>query len=468
MDLKKKLGRIFSLLLSGCLLAALVSCGGGNESSSQPGKSGSSSGGVSGEEHLGLYLEDGKMKYDGKEFYGLGVNYYSLFNYTFSHQWDTTVPCKALETLASYGVKAIRFSCEPPGTLGAAKWDWYYQRPERYYATLDTLVEKAEEVGIGLIVEFFGDLYSISDYYDEPLASAVLDENSKSSQFRRDYVREVVTRYKESPAIYGWEFGNELAWNTLRPSGYVPVPALPANSKRPSRTEEDILGLKEINLLYSRFAKAVKECDPYNRIVGNGDQSLQTSAYNASYNDTFATDTLAEHREILAKINPEGMDAVCMHRYADGVNLPQAPDKLDLMPSSKPVELLGADGEPFVLYDTWKDYLQYMLDESARLGKTCYVGEAGWSYQDAKEKQTYESALTVVEAIAKAALETEYPLILFWNYDPLSMPNEKDYVDKGSGIEYSWNENWDKGKAYLETIKKYNAKFDQLIAAGKG
>ena len=92
MDLKKKLGRIFSLLLSGCLLAALVSCGGGNESSSQPGESGSSSGGVSGEEHLGLYLEDGKMKYDGKEFYGLGVNYYSLFNYTFSHQWDTTVP----------------------------------------------------------------------------------------------------------------------------------------------------------------------------------------------------------------------------------------------------------------------------------------------------------------------------------------------------------------------------------------
>lgn len=45
MDLKKKLGRIFSLLLSGCLLAALVSCGGGNESSSQPGESGSSSGG---------------------------------------------------------------------------------------------------------------------------------------------------------------------------------------------------------------------------------------------------------------------------------------------------------------------------------------------------------------------------------------------------------------------------------------
>ena len=125
--------------------------------------------------------------------------------------------------------------------------------------------------------------------------------------------------------------------------------------------------------------------------------------------------------------------------------------------------LIGEDGQPFVLYDTWTEYLRYMLDESARLGKTCYVGEAGWMYQDATERQSYESALAVVESIASAAYSTRYPLILFWNYDPVTRQMEQDFVDRGSGVEYSWNENWDKGRAYLETIQKYNALFDRLI-----
>lgn len=449
-------------------LLSLAACGGtpdtgASDTASSDSESAASESAAGEIGRLGLYCEDGQMKLDGKPFYGLGVNYYSLFNYAFTHQWDTSVQCAALETLAEYDVKVIRFSCEPPSTLGEAKWDWYFQRKDRYYETLDVLVDKAEEVGIGLIVEFFGDLYSISDYYDEPLATAVRDENSQSSRFRRSYVEEVVTRYKDSPAIYGWEFGNELAWNTLLPAGYVSVPDLPVDSGRDSRTEEDILGMEEVVLLYSRFAQTVKECDPHGRIVGSGDQSLREYVYHACHFDDFGTDTLAQHREMLAALNPDGMDAVCMHRYADGVRLPDNPGKLNAMASATPIRLIGEDGQPFVLYDTWTEYLRYMLDESARLGKTCYVGEAGWMYQDATERQSYESALAVVESIASAAYSTRYPLILFWNYDPVTRQMEQDFVDRGSGVEYSWNENWDKGRAYLETIQKYNALFDRLI-----
>jgi len=58
-------------------------------------------------------------------------------------------------------------------------------------------------------------------------------------------------------------------------------------------------------------------------------------------------------------------------------------------------------------------------------------------------------------------------LILFWNYDPLTQQTQQDFVDRGSGIEYSWNEKWDKGRTYLETIKKYNAMFEKLSAGEK-
>ncbi|WP_251546627.1 cellulase family glycosylhydrolase [Pumilibacter intestinalis] len=397
-------------------------------------------------EHLGLYLEDGEMYHDGKPFHGLGVNYYSMFNYCFSNKWSTEVPCAALEKLAEYDVKVIRFSCEPPSSLGAAKWDWYFQRKERYYETLDTIVKKAEEVGIGLLVEFFGDLHNISNYFEEPMGESVRDENSQSSQFRHDYVKEVVTRYKDSPAIYGWEFGNELAWETLLPDGY--------------RKTED-MRLNEVNLLYSRFAETVKEYDSYNRIVGNGDQSLRNHAYNSTYHNTFDVDTLAQHREILSKLNPDGMDAMCMHRYADGAKIKDFPEKLNTI-DGKPYNLLGEDGKQFKLYETWTEYLTYMKDESKRMGKTCYLGESGWLYADSQEKQTYEDALSAIEGIAKAAYDTDYPLILFWNYDPLTNNLEGDFVDRGSGIEYSWNEKWGKGKAYLEIIKKYNALFTDM------
>ncbi|MFQ7078032.1 MAG: hypothetical protein ACLRSW_08875 [Christensenellaceae bacterium] len=59
MDLKKKLGRIFSLPLSGCLWPRFVSCGGGNESSSQPGNRGLLQAGCRERSIWGL-LEDGK------------------------------------------------------------------------------------------------------------------------------------------------------------------------------------------------------------------------------------------------------------------------------------------------------------------------------------------------------------------------------------------------------------------------
>ena len=48
---------------------------------------------------------------------------------------------------------------------------------------------------------------------------------SKTRQFMRTYIREVVSRYVNSPAIWGWEFGNEYnlsldtpdRWRTLPP-----------------------------------------------------------------------------------------------------------------------------------------------------------------------------------------------------------------------------------------------------------
>lgn len=105
----------------------------------------------------------------------------------------------------------------------------------------------------------------------------------------------------------------------------VSVPDLPVDSGRDSRTEEDILGMEEVVLLYSRFAQTVKECDPHGRIVGSRRSKPARIRLPRLPSTNFGTDTLAQHREMLAALNPDGMGAVCMHRYADGVRLPITP-----------------------------------------------------------------------------------------------------------------------------------------------
>ena len=47
---------------------------------------------------------------------------------------------------------------------------------------------------------------------------------SKTRQFMRTYVREVVSRYVNSPAIWGWEFGSEYNLSLDNPDRWRNLP----------------------------------------------------------------------------------------------------------------------------------------------------------------------------------------------------------------------------------------------------
>ena len=51
---------------------------------------------------------------------------------------------------------------------------------------------------------------------------------SKTQAFMRDYVREVVTRYRDNPAVWLWEFGNEYALEASLPNAVEHVAGGPA------------------------------------------------------------------------------------------------------------------------------------------------------------------------------------------------------------------------------------------------
>ena len=256
--------RITALCLSICSLFALVSCGSSNASNSS--SEASSSTETPAPEYVGLYAaEDGTLMKEGKAFYGFGVNYYALMNRAFTEKWDVSKSLAALEVLASYDVRVIRFNL-----AGYAGTDWNYvvKKEDRYFEALDAIVDKAAEVGIGLLPCFFWG--SLADFYSEPEGTSFADDNSQTLQFVKSFTEKVVTRYAYHPGIYGWEFGNE---NNLRSDigeAYYPYMSTHRPDGTP-RNEDDLMTGEYYTHALNAFAETVKRCDPYNRIIGSGD-----------------------------------------------------------------------------------------------------------------------------------------------------------------------------------------------------
>ena len=95
----------------------------------------------------------------------------------------------------------------------------------------------------------------------------------------RTYIREVVSRYVNSPAIWGWEFGNEYnisvdlpdAWRNLRPVD-------PRLGRTRSRGPDDTLTTEIFTSALSDFARTVREIDGH-RILLTGNSVPRFSAY---------------------------------------------------------------------------------------------------------------------------------------------------------------------------------------------
>lgn len=400
--------------------------------------------------HLGLYLDDdGTLMHDGKAFYGFGVNYYSMLNTAFKNKWSVDTSLAALETLASYDVRVIRFNA---AGYAPSEWDYVTKKEDRYFEAFDALADKAASLGIGLIPSFFWNQTSLSDYFDEPTAAALRTRESKTMKFIASFTQKVVARYAEHPAIYGWEYGNEVNLGMDLPN-WEPSP-LPSTSTRKARTKKDdkLLSTDYVNAL-ALFAETVTEYDPYRRIIGTGDGLMRGRQYQLyKYGDWgSAADTDAENEEILDYIN-QSMTAVSSHAYGDG----------DIGVETNPAKLTSERGD----FTDWDGFMTYYVAQGKRMKKLAYLGETGCGYNATTSlTRTAETSVAVCEEIAKAAVKADLQLTLYWNYDdkPDFNPNAPNN-NSAAGVEWSWNERWDKGRGILEIVKKYNAAFDSKHA----
>lgn len=257
----------------------------------------------------------------GKPFRGAGVNVYDLFTRSLAVPVRTNADV-VLRLLAHSGTPFARFS-------GSGYWpvDWGLWRTNRaeHWVRLDTVVAAAERRGVGLIPSIFWNPPTISDLAGESF-NAWGEPGSRTWGLAREYLAEVVGRYRKSPAIWAWEFGNEMNLPADLPNAvdHRP-PTVPELGTPAHRGAGDDITHDQMRSALQEFGRVVRRLDP-DRPILSGNAFPRVSAWRQWKEKSWATDSPEQFDEMLLGDNPDPLSMVSGRLYdaADLRRLPAA------------------------------------------------------------------------------------------------------------------------------------------------
>jgi len=362
---------------------------------------------------FGLSRQGSEFIKDGKPYYGMGVNYFDAFYRVLKDNEDQSY---------KEGFRILREQYDIPFARVMFTGFWpidhelYFLNKEKYFQLLDELVAEAEKQELGLIPSFFWFIGLVPDMMGEHM-DAYADPNSKTTQYMKTYIHEVVGRYKDSPAIWAWELGNEwmlVADIPNEENGRV-MTATEMNSPAKRHPVKDWVKRDNLLVAYQMFADEVRKIDP-TRMVGYGDALTRNSAYNNHFNKNFDIDTREEFLQMFKGDNI-GADCEGVHIYPfqDGTYFP------DNAPIEETIKLCNSTDKPL------------------------FIGEFGAPIELGKEE-----ARAFYDRLIKVIMEERVPLSALWVYD-------------FSPQDSTWNVTHDNDRAYmLDAIVEVNAEFKSL------
>jgi hypothetical protein len=348
----------------------------------------------------GLRVREGVLVKDGRPYRAIGANYFSLFSRVLKDPADKS-SLENVRRLRGAGIPFVRFMC---GGFWPVDMKLYVENRPEYFRRLDLVVRAAEESGVGLIPSLFWYFPTVPDLVGEHL-DEYGNPSSKSIEFIRRYTEEVVGRYKDSRAIWGWEFGNECNLDADLPnhSTHRP-PAWPNLGGPDKRTERDELKFEEVRLAMVTFATTVRKLDR-ERIILTGHAVPRNSAWHNLKERSWVADTGEQFGEILLRDNPDPFDTITIHAYPEkSGKYPGGARSID--------ELIGAASA-----------------SAKQAGKPLFLGEFGTDKSlGEREHALFEEFLAGIES-------HQVPLSAFWvfDYGPQSADRNVDF-----GNERSW------------------------------
>jgi endo-1,4-beta-mannosidase len=314
---------------------------------------------------------------DGQPFRAIGINYFNCFLRTLEKAEDTSYEA-GFATLAAKQIPFARFCATG---FWPADMKLYQKNRSEYFRRLDAVVNAAQKHGIGLIPSLFWNHSCVPDLVGEPMDQWA-NPQSKTQAWMRQYVREVVTRYRDHPAIQAWEFGNEYSLQASLPNAKEHRPAIhPTLGTPATRSAQDDLSFAMVRRAYTLFATEVRRHDP-DRLIFSGDSFPRLSAWHQEHENAWTTDTPEQFAESLTLANPDPVNTLSVHAYEN-------------------------DDQRFAS----------AMEVSRKVNKPLFVGEFG------VPGDTPEQAATC-RRMLKCIVDHRIPLAALWVFD---FPNQQDF-----------------------------------------
>ncbi len=313
---------------------------------------------------------DGVLVKDGAPYRGIGVNYFDAFARTLKDPNDSSYDA-GFRTLAEQGIPFARFMASG---FWPAEMKLYRADKEAYFQRLDRVIRSAEEHGVGLIPSLFWYLSTVPDLVGES-CDQWGNPASRTHELMRTYTREVVTRYLNSPAVWGWELGNEynLVADLPNAKEHLP-PIVPRLGTPTTRSDRDILTHEMVRTACREFAREVRQYDRQ-RLICTGHSIPRPSAWHQMHEGTWTKDAPEQFAEMLAGDNPAPADTLSVHIYEDAA-----------------------------------ERLTEALQIARRCGKPLFVGEFGVPGAGPEATEQFQSLLRLIE-------ESQVPLAALWVFD---------------------------------------------------
>ncbi len=318
----------------------------------------------------------GVLEKHGRPFRGIGVNFVGALRRLLANPHrrpglsahSVHSVAADFKQLAAYHIPFIRFPALAAWGSPAHRRRYlkkvYFTHPERYFHAMDKLCALANQYHIGLIPSLFFTRWPDALAHEHGLA---VWNNPKSRTYRiwTHYTLEMVRRYEFNPAIWGWEFGNELNLQVDLP-----------HAGQHSHGHTPSWGYTHAQMwkLYARFVRLVRRYDGYH-IIEAGNSRPRADSWHNMMDHQWKRDTPTQWAYML-KMDNAPFSVISVHEYG----------------RHAPANIRRAAA----LALTWH--------------KPLFVGEFGVSGPPAKSRRLFMAML-------HAIVQSKVPLAAVWAFD---------------------------------------------------
>ena len=284
--------------------------------------------------NLGLNVSGTGFTRGGQPWRGIGINHFALFLNELQDMGVGGIGGYSADMTAikqTWGLPFIRFAVGP---YDRTSWNALFRtNKSAFYAKLDAIVAKAEALGVGLMPVLLWDVLGFCQmtydrYGTEDLPPKLADKSSNLWAMFSEYVSEVVTRYRSSPAIWAWCLGNEIA-NKLGPeyySGWIPDGSTAAWMNWGTRPgggtypAGSFMSMRQWTDWTSNAVQLINNLDGYGRYVSSGTPIGNSFAVGAQTANTLTADTLAQWQNAAYNLpwvvyEDQSFPIICRHIY---------------------------------------------------------------------------------------------------------------------------------------------------------